>query len=87
MAIILRSNGEIEKAVKLPKKGALEFLQKIVDGYIEIVSTKDKKLLIINEDGKRKGLQVNKKATKLYIYGSEDPIIGDAIVVETNELE
>mgnify|MGYP003152010153 CR=1 FL=1 len=87
MAVILRSSGEIEKAVKIPKKGRLEFLQKIVDGYIEIVSTKDKKLLIINEDGKKKGLQVNKKATELYVYGLEDPIIGDAIVVETNELE
>ncbi len=86
MAIIIRVNGEIEKAVKVPKEKSLKFLQNVVGGYIEMVATKDGDIMVLNEEGKLIGLEVNKKATDLYIHGRIDPIVGDVLIAKPEEV-
>jgi len=61
----------------------LEEKQKLVGGYIEIVSTVDGRFMVINELGKLNGLDLNIPASRLYIHGRRDVIVGDALVVDT----
>lgn len=55
--------------------GSLENLQKIVGGYIETVPVGSKHVLIVNEEGKLRGLPFN------FHMGLLDTIVGDAIVL------
>jgi len=61
----------------------LEELQGFVGGYIEVVRTVDGRFMVINEMGKLKEMDLNIPATRLYIYGRHDVILGDAVVVDT----
>ena len=86
MATLLRISGESESLS--PANGinwSLEELQKLVGGYIEIVRTFDGRFMVINEMGKvvRPMLPLNILATKMYLHGRRDPIVGDAVVVDT----
>lgn len=69
-----------------PKDGksfTLDELQGFVGGNIEIVQTKnDNEVMVINEEGKLKGLPVNIIATKRYIYGDHDKIVGDVLLAD-----
>lgn len=63
----------------------LEELQGFVDGYIEIARTLDGRFMVINELGKvlPVPLELNIPATRLYIHGRHDVILGNALVVDT----
>ena len=61
----------------------LEELQGFVGGYIEVVRTLDGQFMVINELGKLEGLELNIPATRLYIHGRSDVIVGNALVVDT----
>lgn len=65
----------------------LEELQGIVGGYIEVVSTVDGRYMVINEMGKvmTPPLELNIPATRIYIHGRHDPIVGPAVVVDTKQ--
>ena len=67
----------------------LESAQEFVGGYVEGVPFPNGDYLIVNEEGKLKGLDVNEKATKLwrdtfdndnYITGRKDFVVGNAIL-------
>lgn len=85
MATMYRADGAVE-ALQPPNgvNWELAELQTLVGGYIEVVVTHDGKYLVIDEEGKLKQKPVNAEATKLYRYGAHDPIVGDAIVIDTN---
>ena len=63
----------------------LEELQEMVGGYIELVRVPNKPSmrLVVNEDGRMKGLPLNHMATG--IFGSE--IVGDALYVPFDLLD
>ena len=52
-----------------------------------MVQTVTGKVLIIDEEGKLKDKKVNEDASKLYINGKEDPIVGDVLICEEYEIE
>lgn len=54
-------------------------LQEIVGGLIEILRLDGGKIMVINEEGKIRGLDYNKKATDI-AYASDALIPGDCIV-------
>lgn len=92
MATIIKSNGE-EVEVK-PGNGkffTLKQLKSFVGGYIEIVETNDGRLMVVNEEGKLNALPVNKEATLLYKYNSQeciaDIIVGDVLVCKKSQIE
>ena len=62
---------------------SLEELQKLVGGYIDVVRTRAGHWMVIDDEGKMKSKQPNRVATALYMYGDEDVIAGDAVVIET----
>ena len=85
----IKSNGTIVP-VK-PKDGKYFSLEEMYQytngGPIQMVATKDGRIMILNEEGKLTGLPLNKKATELYKYGSHDPIVGDVLVCDEKYLE
>ena len=53
---------------------------------IQMCTTHDGRLLLVDEDGKLKGKRVNVAATALYLYGAQDAIVGDVIVCSARQV-
>ena len=90
MAQIIKTNGEtIDVKPKNGKDFKLRELQKIVDGYIEILWMPNDKIMVVNEDGKLRGLETNVKATRIYYnaFGYKDVIVGDVLLCDANQVE
>ena len=83
--VIIRADGQV--VPHPPANGRCYTLEELVcaigGGYIEIVQTKDTRLIVLDEEGKRKGFPVNAAATALYQHGAVDHIVGDVLVCET----
>jgi hypothetical protein len=43
--------------------------------------------MVVDEEGKLKHMPLNVTATRLYIYGDADPIVGDNLVCDPNQIE
>lgn len=87
---IIKTDGTLVEMSK-PDNGTdytLEELQSIVDGYIEVINLDDKRIMIVNEEGKYR-FNRNQKATELAhskrAIFANDYIVGNAIVMN-NEL-
>ncbi len=74
----------------------LESAQKFVGGYVEGIPFPNGDYLIVNEEGKLMGLEVNEKATKLwrdtfdndnFITGRKDFVAGPAILIKQKALK
>tara|TARA_Y100000401_G_scaffold110641_1_gene108055 strand:+ start:505 stop:780 length:276 start_codon:yes stop_codon:yes gene_type:complete len=74
----------------------LESAQKFVGGYVEGISFPNGDYLIVNEEGKLMGLEVNEPATKLwretftkdkYAFGYDDWVSGPAILIKKQALK
>ena len=74
----------------------LESDQKFVGGYVEGIPFPNGDYLIVNEEGKLMGLEVNEKATKLwrdtfdndnFITGRKDFVVGPAILIKKDALK
>ena len=74
----------------------LESAQKFVGGYVEGISFPNGDYLIVNEEGKLMGLEVNEPATKLwrdtfdndnFITGRKDFVAGPAILIKQKALK
>ena len=88
MAQIIKADGTIQEVQ--PKNGndfKLAEMNEIVGGYIEIINAKDGRIIIIDEEGKLKNKPFNEEATKLYIHGLQDPIVGDVLVCNQEEVD
>lgn len=89
MAIFIPVDGN-EREV-LPKNGrafSLKEMQALVEGYIEFIYLPDGRILVINEEGKMKGMQYNFKAS-MYAneagIAHEDFVVGPAILCSNEE--
>lgn len=87
---ILRSNGE-----RVPYRPAgttytLEELQGAVEGYIEIITLPTNLLMVLNEEGKLKGLPRNEMATLLVrvtqAVSAGDFVVGDVLICDAELL-
>ena len=74
----------------------LESAQEFVGGYVEGIPFPNGDYLIVNEEGKLMGLEVNEKATKLwrdtfdndnFITGRKDWVAGPAILIKQKALK
>ena len=74
----------------------LKAAQKFVGGYVEGITFPNGDYLIINEEGKLKGLPLNPEATTLwrstftkdkYSFGYDDFVVGPAILIKANALK
>ena len=74
----------------------LESAQEFVGGYVEGISFPNGDYLIVNEEGKLMGLELNEPATKLwretftkdkYAFGYDDWVSGPAILIKKQALK
>ncbi len=79
--IIIYPDGRVETEKAPDETMQLKFLQETVGGYIETVpcNFSSDGILIVNEEGKLKGQEVNKKATLLAKLFEGDYISGTAV--------
>jgi hypothetical protein len=89
--LIIDTDGE-ETHVTADEKPDLYKMQEIVEGNIELVACRygnGTKAMIINEEGKLKNLDVNSKASEMYLdlHDVKDLIVGKAIVFKNFEIE
>lgn len=95
MALIITPNYEATPIEPENGKFTLEQLQSIVEGYIEIVRIGEKELMIVNEEGLLRNMQVNAVATnylnirKLYVGENPvaTPIVGVALFCNSSEID
>jgi hypothetical protein len=86
VAYIIKTTGERV----LLEDISLESLQEAVGGFIQIVPLpKQKKVIVVNEEGKLEGLEPNLIATGMWTYdhGNTDIIVGDAVIADPDEIE
>lgn len=90
MAQLYRADGTVEDFPE-PANGTDYALQEmrtaIGGGYIQIVETRDGRMMVIDEEGKLKQMRLNVAATELYIHGAADPIAGDALVCDPGQIK
>lgn len=85
-----KTNGE---KITVESKNGTDFnyeeLRNFVDGPIEVVYLKNNEILIVNEEGKLNGLELNTNATNIYIqsYGLKDFIVGNAFLTKINNIK
>lgn len=80
MAILIKSNGDMEKNISLQ---TLTDRQSAVGGYIEYVYLRDGGALIVNEEGRVHGLPHNSLASDL----AQKIIVGNVILLSQKELK
>lgn len=91
MATVYKTGGEVIDNYQ-PKNGkyfTLSELQAVVSGLIEIICLEDNKIMIINEEGKLKGLGMNHIATNIFLDSfpfSFDFIAGDVLVCDSKQI-
>lgn len=84
MAKIIKTDGT-EREVE-PRNGSdfsLSEMQRIVGGFIEIVTLKDHQLMVVNEEGVILEMPYNAKASELY----GQPIVGNVLVCDSNQIK
>lgn len=85
-----KTNGE---KITVESKNGTDFnyeeLRSFVDGPIEVVYLKNNEILIVNEEGKLNGLELNTNATNVYIqsYGLKDYIVGNAFLTKIKNIK
>ena len=81
----LKANDEAPLVEPEGETWTLDELQELVGGYIELLGVPSKdRVLVVNEDGRLKGLPFNKNATDLY---QRDTIVGDAVITMKELIE
>ena len=66
------------------KTFSLKEMQKIVDGYIEVVGLRDGRIMVLNEEGKLKGMKLNEGATQMFGF---DWVVGPVLVCPSEMME
>lgn len=95
MALVITPNYEVTPIEPENGKFSLELLQSIVEGYIEIVHIGNDELMVVNEEGRLRGMEVNDVATtylnirKLYVGENPvtTPIVGVALFCKSSEID
>jgi hypothetical protein len=91
-----KQTGELKVINDVKDEPSLEQAQAFVGGYVEGISFPNGDYLIVNEEGKLKGLPFNVPASKLwkdtfdndnYMTGREDYVVGNAILIKKAALK
>lgn len=88
MAQIIRADGTY--AYVQPANGTdftLKEAQTVVGGRVELVHLYDRRIMLINEEGKLEGLPLNVEATRLFLVdrAGYDIIVGDVLVADDSQ--
>lgn len=88
--ILYKADGDVERVC--PENDTdyqLNELQRFVGGYVEFCYGDDGRMLVVDEEGKLKGKQINERATQWYrthVYRN-DYIVGDALLCKKERVK
>lgn len=89
MALLIRTDGTVTEVS--PLNGA--HFQFVGEAYellgtdmIQIVPTKDGRIMLVDEEGKLKDKPINFRATALYEHGKYDVVVGTVLVCADTEV-
>lgn len=87
--IITTDGDSLEVQPANGRKFSLRELQAVVEGYIEIITLPDGRLMILNEDGNALGLPPNPVATVIAhnALTEENGIVGDVLVCDSSLID
>lgn len=87
MATLLLATGEKrEISPRNGKKFSLKELQKHVGGYVELMGFSNGHTLVMDEEGRLKGLPMNREATRIAARLGYDYIVGDVLDCRRGEI-
>lgn len=80
----IEEDGMVFSAKFGEKENTLDWLQKQVDGYIEVIPLRHYPgyLMVMDEEGKNKGKSVNVTASLLSGLAPSDLIVGDVLIIK-----
>lgn len=83
MATIIKVDGTKSELTDL----SLKSIQGVVGGYIEVVHLKEGRLMVLDEEGKLKGKNINNEATRMTrgLLAEFDVIVGDVVILTAEE--
>lgn len=84
MATLILQDGTTLDILPEGKRFTLSELQKLVGGYIECIRLSDGSCLVVDEEGKPKGLPINAQATLLAQLPG-DFVVGPAVRLSAKE--
>lgn len=89
MATLLLTNTTSREVQPKGKFFSLEELKGFVGGYIQIIELTEDEWMVMNEEGKLKGLPTNLAACSktMGIVALDDEIVGDVLIVNRTEME
>lgn len=89
MAILLKANATSHEVQPKDKKFSLAELQGFVGGYIQIIEITEEEWMVMNEEGKLKGMPINLAACArtMGIINLSDEIVGDVLIANRTEIE
>lgn len=82
---LIKSDGtSIDYAPKNGTDFTLEELQSAVGGFIEIIKISSTQIMVLNEEGKLRGLPINYNASLIFaMAGIREVAVGDVVVCGT----
>jgi hypothetical protein len=83
---------EATKVTTITTPEGLDEWQRLVDGYIEMVTLPDGRVFVVNEEGKLRGLPMNRRATALWYEAvpaarGVDVLVGDVVLCAEGEID
>jgi hypothetical protein len=84
MAQLIQPDGTTQEVQPQGKHFTLQYLQRLVGGYVQFIRLADGWWLAVDEDGKLKRLPINAQATVMAAL-SGDFIVGTAVVLSAAE--
>ncbi len=87
MAMLYSPDGRTKQVRPQGEKFTNEEIWELLGGYYEVTRTLDGDRMLVNDEGKLKDLELNIPATRIYIHGRRDVILGPALVLDHGEME
>lgn len=92
MATLIKIDGTQQKVKPQNNECfSLSEMQQYVGGLIQIIRLSDEEAMVVNEEGKLMGLEVNEAATNLALDNEAiffwDYIVGDVVICKKSELQ
>ena len=87
MAMLYTPDGRTKQVRPQGDKFTNDELRAMLGGWYEVTRTLDGDLMLVDDEGKLKGLELNIPATRIYVHGRRDVILGPALVLDRGEME
>ena len=87
MATLMTPDGRTKQVRPQGDKFTNEEVRAMLGGCYEVTRTLDGDRMLIDDESKLKGLELNIPATRICVHGRRDVILGPALVLDRGEMD